>query len=247
MATVETVRGPVELDRLGRTLMHEHVFVFDPEAHANYAHIVGEDYWDEEVRVADAIAKLRRMREGGIETIVDPTAYGLGRNIPRIQRDQRRSRREHRRCDRRVRVPRAARFPRLSRGRLGHRAVRPRAARGHRRHRRARAVHQVRGRALRPHRRHPAHPHVRRCGGGRDRRAGDGAHERTGEDRPARARSAHVEGCRPEADRDRARRRQQRPRLPARDRGHRRVARLRPVQHPPLQPGPRSRAYAAPR
>jgi phosphotriesterase-related protein len=86
MATVQTVRGSVELDRLGRTLMHEHVFVFDPEAHDNYAHIVGEDYWDEEVRVADAIAKLRRMREGGIETIVDPTAYGLGRNIPRIQR-----------------------------------------------------------------------------------------------------------------------------------------------------------------
>jgi phosphotriesterase-related protein len=86
MATVQTVRGPIELDRLGRTLMHEHVFVFDPEAHANYAHIVGEDYWDEEVRVADAIAKLRRMREGGIETIVDPTAYGLGRDIRRIQR-----------------------------------------------------------------------------------------------------------------------------------------------------------------
>jgi phosphotriesterase-related protein len=86
MATVQTVRGPVELDRLGRTLMHEHVFVFDPEAHDNYAHIVGDDYWDEDVRVADAIAKLRRMRDGGIETIVDPTAYGLGRNIPRIQR-----------------------------------------------------------------------------------------------------------------------------------------------------------------
>ncbi|HTR33203.1 MAG TPA: hypothetical protein VMH47_04955, partial [Gaiellaceae bacterium] len=72
-SAVETVRGPVELERLGRTLMHEHVFVLDPEALANYAHLWGESYWDEEARVADAIAKLRRLRDGGIETIVDPT------------------------------------------------------------------------------------------------------------------------------------------------------------------------------
>jgi len=84
--TVETVRGPVELERLGRTLMHEHVFVLDPEALANYAHLWGESYWDEEARVADAIAKLRRLRDGGIETIVDPTAIGLGRDVARIAR-----------------------------------------------------------------------------------------------------------------------------------------------------------------
>jgi len=84
--TVSTVRGPVELERLGSTLMHEHVFVLDPEAAQNYGRLWGASYWDEEVRVADAIAKLRRLRDGGIETIVDPTAYGLGRWIPRIQR-----------------------------------------------------------------------------------------------------------------------------------------------------------------
>ena len=85
-ATVETVRGPIELERLGPTLMHEHVFVVDPEAIENFGHFWGAGYWDEEVRVADAIAKLRRLREGGIETIVDPTVFGLGRFIPRIQR-----------------------------------------------------------------------------------------------------------------------------------------------------------------
>ena len=84
--TVETVRGPVELEQLGPTLMHEHVFVLDPEALDNYGRLWGESYWDEEVRVADAIAKLRRLRDGGIHTIVDPTAIGLGRCIPRIQR-----------------------------------------------------------------------------------------------------------------------------------------------------------------
>jgi phosphotriesterase-related protein len=84
--TVETVRGPVELEHLGPTLMHEHVFVLDPEALDNYGRLWGESYWDEEARVADAIAKLRRLRDGGIHTIVDPTAIGLGRFIPRIQR-----------------------------------------------------------------------------------------------------------------------------------------------------------------
>jgi phosphotriesterase-related protein len=83
---LETVRGPVALDELGPTLMHEHVFVLDPEALQNYGHVWGTSYWDEDVRVADAITKLRRLREGGIRTIVDPTVIGLGRNIPRIQR-----------------------------------------------------------------------------------------------------------------------------------------------------------------
>jgi phosphotriesterase-related protein len=86
MGTVETVRGPVELDELGPTLMHEHIFVLDPEALQNYGRVWGASYWDEEVRVADAIEKLRRLRAGGIHTLVDPTAPGLGRFIPRIQR-----------------------------------------------------------------------------------------------------------------------------------------------------------------
>jgi phosphotriesterase-related protein len=85
-ATVETVRGPVALDRLGPTLMHEHVFVLDPGAFASFGTHFGAPYWDEEAGVAEAVRQLRALRETGIETIVDPTAYGLGRNIPRIQR-----------------------------------------------------------------------------------------------------------------------------------------------------------------
>ena len=84
--TVETVRGPLALEALGPTLMHEHIFVLDPEAMENYGRRWGAPIWDEEVRVADAIAKLRRLRDGGIHTVVDPTVYGLGRNIQRIQR-----------------------------------------------------------------------------------------------------------------------------------------------------------------
>ena len=86
MSTVETIRGRVATAELGTTLMHEHVFVMQPEAFLNYAHAWGESYWDEDARVADAVEKLRAVRAVGIRTIVDPTAPGLGRNIPRIQR-----------------------------------------------------------------------------------------------------------------------------------------------------------------
>jgi phosphotriesterase-related protein len=86
VSTVETVRGPVELSELGPALMHEHIVVLQAEAFLNYGHVWGESYWDEEAGVADAIAKLRAVREAGIRTLVDPTAPGLGRYIPRIQR-----------------------------------------------------------------------------------------------------------------------------------------------------------------
>jgi phosphotriesterase-related protein len=82
VATVESVRGPVELSDLGQVLMHEHVFVMSTEHMQNY----GSDWWDEEYRVTDAVAKLNAMHAKGIQTIVDPTVWGLGRYIPRIQR-----------------------------------------------------------------------------------------------------------------------------------------------------------------
>ena len=85
MSTVETVRGPVDVADLGRTLMHEHVFVMQPEALQNFGHVWGT-YWNEDERVAEAVEKLRAVRGAGIETFVDATAYGLGRYIPRIQR-----------------------------------------------------------------------------------------------------------------------------------------------------------------
>ena len=83
MATVETVKGPVAVEDLGPTLMHEHVFVLSTEHVQNY----GEgSWWDEEAEVANAVAKLNELAATGIKTIVDPTVWGIGRYIPRIQR-----------------------------------------------------------------------------------------------------------------------------------------------------------------
>src|SRR6266699_1816181 len=83
MPTVETIKGPVEVDDLGSTLMHEHVFVLSTEHVQNYG---DGSWWHEEARVSDAVAKLNARPAKGITTIVDPTVWGLGRYIPRIQR-----------------------------------------------------------------------------------------------------------------------------------------------------------------
>ena len=78
MSTVETVRGPVDAGELGTTLMHEHVFILQPEALQNWGHAFGPLYWDEQERLADAVAKLGAVREAGIRTFVDPTCQAWG-------------------------------------------------------------------------------------------------------------------------------------------------------------------------
>jgi phosphotriesterase-related protein len=81
VAAVETVRGPIDSSLLGRTYMHEHVFVLTPDVQQNYP----EEWGREEDRVADAVAKLKALAAQGIQSVVDPTVIGLGRYIPRIQ------------------------------------------------------------------------------------------------------------------------------------------------------------------
>ncbi len=82
MSTVETARGPIDTADLGRTLMHEHVFVLTPDVQQNYP----QEWGSEDDRVADAVTKLRSLAGTGVRTIVDPTVVGLGRYVPRIAR-----------------------------------------------------------------------------------------------------------------------------------------------------------------
>ena len=72
----------VEAESLGRTLPHEHVFILGQETLQNFNHRWGEPWWDEEARVADAVSKLQRLRDGGIETISDPTPSGSAETSP---------------------------------------------------------------------------------------------------------------------------------------------------------------------
>jgi len=82
MPSLNTVRGQINTNQLGVTLMHEHVFVLSCEINQNFP----ETWGDEEKRVTDAITRLNELKERGVDTIVDLTVIGLGRYIPRIQR-----------------------------------------------------------------------------------------------------------------------------------------------------------------
>jgi len=79
--SVETATGPIQSSELGRVLMHEHVFVISTEIQQNYP----QEWGEEQVRIDDAIKRLNELKASGIDTILDPTAIGLGRYIPRIQ------------------------------------------------------------------------------------------------------------------------------------------------------------------
>ena len=79
--SVETATGPIRSSELGRVLMHEHVFVISTEIQQNYP----QEWGDEQFRIDDAIKRLNELKDSGIDTILDPTAIGLGRYIPRIQ------------------------------------------------------------------------------------------------------------------------------------------------------------------
>jgi phosphotriesterase-related protein len=81
MPEVATLRGPVDVEQLGVTLMHEHVFVLTTDWLQNYG---PGSFWSEDEQVANAIEKLEALRAKGVTTIVDPTVIGLGRYIPRL-------------------------------------------------------------------------------------------------------------------------------------------------------------------
>jgi phosphotriesterase-related protein len=76
--TVETSTGPVDLERLGRTLMHEHVFTFHSDMHGDYP------WHDEQRYVEGAVEKLKKLKEVGFDSLVDLTVFGIGRNVARV-------------------------------------------------------------------------------------------------------------------------------------------------------------------
>lgn len=80
MGLVNTVRGPVDAGQLGTTLMHEHVFVRSPEIATNWP-----TGWDRDAQVARAVDRLHELKAAGIDTIVDLTVVGLGRDIETVQ------------------------------------------------------------------------------------------------------------------------------------------------------------------
>lgn len=80
---VATVRGDVDGAQLGRTLMHEHVVTVTAEVARDYPDLSWSD--DKEAVIRSVAAMLREVKSRGIDTIVDCTAFGHGRDIEALQ------------------------------------------------------------------------------------------------------------------------------------------------------------------
>jgi phosphotriesterase-related protein len=83
VATIETLGGSLDASQLGTTLMHEHVIIYSPEVQLNYP---GANGWDEQRWIGVAREKLSELKQVGVDTIVDLTLLGSGRNIDLIAR-----------------------------------------------------------------------------------------------------------------------------------------------------------------
>ncbi len=77
MATVPTSSGEIDTEDLGVVLMHEHVFIRTEPLQWGWPGFGG---WDEEAEVATARERLARLRQAGVDTILDMTVPGLGRD-----------------------------------------------------------------------------------------------------------------------------------------------------------------------
>ena len=73
---IQTVTGSIDLDQLGRTLMHEHLFIAFPGAEFDPTAI-----FDRAAFVNEAVRRLRQLRqEHGVRSFVDPCPIELGRD-----------------------------------------------------------------------------------------------------------------------------------------------------------------------
>jgi phosphotriesterase-related protein len=77
MATVPTSAGEIDAEDLGVVLMHEHVFIRTEPLQWGWPGFGG---WDEEKEVAAARQRLGQLRQAGVDTILDMTVPGIGRD-----------------------------------------------------------------------------------------------------------------------------------------------------------------------
>jgi phosphotriesterase-related protein len=76
---VETMAGPLPTAALGFTLMHEHIIARSEGMIQNFPHI-----WNQPA-VLDYVQKmLTTLKTKGVDTLVDLTVLGLGRDLPMI-------------------------------------------------------------------------------------------------------------------------------------------------------------------
>jgi phosphotriesterase-related protein len=83
MSEIQTLGGPLDTSRLGRVLMHEHIFNLTPELQGCYP---GHNGWDPDVEIPKAQQTLSELKQAGYDTIVELSVLGLGRDVHLMQR-----------------------------------------------------------------------------------------------------------------------------------------------------------------
>jgi len=76
MRVVHTYRGPIQPEDVGSTLIHEHIFVRNPELETS----LPDTEWNPSHAVEHAVQGLTDLHALGIQTVVDLTVPGLGRD-----------------------------------------------------------------------------------------------------------------------------------------------------------------------
>lgn len=73
---VNTVLGPIDTKKLGKTLMHEHILCANWTARMSYP-----DWLNRKELIDMAVSMLKRLKDCGFDTIVDGTPPALGRDV----------------------------------------------------------------------------------------------------------------------------------------------------------------------
>jgi phosphotriesterase-related protein len=87
MSPIQTFGGQVDPEELGVTLIHEHVFVRNPELERN----LPDAEWNPDAAVERAVQGLTELHELGVRSVIDLTVPGLGRDVELVGEVARRS------------------------------------------------------------------------------------------------------------------------------------------------------------
>jgi phosphotriesterase-related protein len=79
-ATVNTTAGPLEVDRLGFVLPHEHVLIASPDVR-----LVWPESFDRTAARRRCVERLSAARAAGVDTLVDVTTIDFGRDAQFVQ------------------------------------------------------------------------------------------------------------------------------------------------------------------
>jgi phosphotriesterase-related protein len=80
VVTIQTIRGPIDTSELGMTLSHEH-FTTSAAGIERFP-----EFYNEEECLDVSLEALRRVRQVGIDSIIDLTTFDLGRQVSLFQK-----------------------------------------------------------------------------------------------------------------------------------------------------------------